>query len=135
MEKETGAISREVWDRMAEEAWKCRENAWILGDTKVGAALLTKAGDIYSGCNIEHVYRCHDVHAEVNAISTMVASGRTEMACIIVTAEREKFTPCGACMDWIFQFGGPDCRVGYQTKRGGEIVSYLARELMPHYPR
>ena len=38
---------------LAKSAWEVRENASILGDTKVGAALLSKSGKIYTGCNIE----------------------------------------------------------------------------------
>jgi hypothetical protein len=38
-------------------------------------------------------------------------------------------------MDWIFQFGGPSCLVGFQSKRGGVVTLYTARNLMPHYPK
>ena len=115
-------------------AWKYREHAFIIGPTKVGAAVLTKQGLIFGGCNVEHRFRCHDVHAEVNAISSMVAGGHTDLAVIAVVAEREKFTPCGGCLDWIFQFGGNTCEVICQSKEGGDVLSYLAVDLMPHYP-
>jgi cytidine deaminase len=120
--------------RMAAAAWECRERAYILGSTRVGAAAISRDGSVFSGCNIEHKFRCHDVHAEVNAISTMVAAGRTELAGIVIVAERTRFTPCGSCMDWIYQFGGPTCIVGFQSKHGGEIAKFRADELMPHYP-
>ena len=53
---------------------------------------------------------------------------------IIIAAERDRFTPCGACMDWIFQFGGPECLVGYQSEKRGKITYHKAKELMPYYP-
>jgi len=121
-------------EELLDAAWKYREHAFIIGPTKVGAAVLTKEGLIFGGCNVEHRFRCHDVHAEVNAISSMVAGGHTDLAVIAVVAEREKFTPCGGCLDWIFQFGGNTCEVIWQSKEGGDVLSYLAVDLMPHYP-
>lgn len=119
---------------LAEAAWEVRNRAYILGKTKVGAAALSANGDMFVGCNVEHRYRSHDVHAEVNAITSMVAAGKTELAAIVIAAERERFTPCGACMDWIYQFGGPSCLVAYQSKMGGEIIILSAHDLMPYYP-
>ena len=118
---------------MAITAWNHRKNARILGKTKVGAAVLSKS-EIFGGCNIEHKFRSHDIHSEISAISAMVSSGRKKIDAIIIVAERTKFTPCGGCLDWIFEFGGPNCLVGYQTKKDGKITIFKAKELMPHYP-
>jgi len=126
-------ISKETWKDMANHAWNSRENARILGKTKVGSAVFSE-GKIFGGCNIEHKFRSHDIHAEISAISTMVSSGYKKLDAIIVVAERTKFTPCGGCLDWIFEFGGPKCLVGYQTKKDGKITIFKAEELMPHYP-
>jgi cytidine deaminase len=115
-------------------AWSVRENAHIIGPTKVGAVAIAEDGSLYGGCNVEHKYRCHDVHAEVNAISSMVAAGHTKLAAILIVAERESFTPCGSCMDWIFQFGYRDTDVCFVNNEGAEFT-YTAGELMPHYPR
>jgi cytidine deaminase len=119
---------------LAKSAWEVRENASILGDTKVGAALLSKSGKIYTGCNIEQLYRNKDIHAEVSAINNMVSNGEIKFLSIVIVAKREKFTPCGTCMDWIFQFGGPNTVVAYQNEIDGEIHEFTAKELMPHYP-
>jgi cytidine deaminase len=128
------SLTEKQLSALAEAAWEVRKNAYILGKTKVGAAAMSADGEIFVGCNVEHRFRSHDVHAEVNAITSMVASGRTELIAIIIAAERERFTPCGGCMDWIYQFGGPLCMVGYQSKIGGEIIILRAQELMPYYP-
>ena len=111
-------ISKNTWDDLALTAWKHRENARIFGKTKVGAAVLSK-GKVFGGCNIEHKFRAHDIHAEISAISSMVSSGNKKLDAILVVATRDKFTPCGGCLDWIFEFGGPKCLVGYQTKKDG----------------
>lgn len=128
-------IATATWKAMAEEAWKARRNARIFGNTAVGAAARSQSGGIFAGCNIEHPFRCHDIHAEVCAIAAMAAAGHKDLQAILIVAEREYFTPCGSCMDWIFQLGGPCCLVGFQQTPGGRIVQYSARELMPHYPR
>jgi cytidine deaminase len=119
---------------LAKRAWEVRENASILGDTKVGAALMSKSGKIYTGCNIEQLYRNKDIHAEVSAINNMVSNGELKFSSIVIVAKREKFTPCGTCMDWIFQFGGPETVVAYQNEIDGKIHEFTAKELMPHYP-
>lgn len=123
------------WSILSTRAWEARENAFILGKTKVGAALLTDRGQIYTGCNVEQTFRSHDIHAEVNAIGNMIAgSGNDTILAILVVAERNLFTPCGSCMDWIIQFGGGDVLIGFQKIPGGQVQAYRASELMPYYP-
>jgi len=119
---------------LAREAWKVREHAFILGNTRVGAALRSNDGRVFVGCNVEHKFRSHDVHAEVNAIATMVAGGPKEFHAIVIVAARQRFTPCGGCMDWIMQFGGPDCRVAFHSDPEESLAVYRAHDLMPFYP-
>lgn len=123
------------WEILQEKAWNVRENASILGDTKVGAALLSKNGNVYIGCNIEQTYRNKDIHAEVNAITNMITNGEYKFSAILIVSERFRFTPCGCCMDWIFQFGGEDVIVAYQNTPNGKIHEFKAKELMPYYPK
>jgi cytidine deaminase len=127
-------LSRQEWSHLSEAAWMARERAFVIGPTRVGAAVLTADGAIFAGCNVEHRFRSHDVHAEVNAITTMVSNGHRDIRATLVVAERERFTPCGACMDWIFQFGGPSCIVAYQVAPHAEPIILTAAELMPYYP-
>jgi cytidine deaminase len=123
------------WSQMSEKAWNVRENSVIFSKTKVGSAVLSESQNIYSGCNIQQTYRSHDIHAEVNAICNMISGGDKIIKAILIVAERDLFTPCGACMDWIIQFGEVDCIVGFQNTKGGEIIKYTTKELMPYYPR
>ena len=124
-----------TWVELAEKAWAVRENACAHGPTRVGAAVLASDGSVFVGCNVEHRFRSHDVHAEVNALSGMIAAGRRDARAIVIAAERDHFTPCGACLDWIFELGGPDCLVAFQGVRGGEVAARRADELMPYNPR
>lgn len=133
--KSTAAVDRYI-EALSRAAWEVRRHAHIIGPTPVGCAVLGVNEEIYTGCNVEHRYRSHDVHAEVNAISTMVAQGCRSLRAVFIAAERDRFTPCGACMDWIMQFADEgDCTVLAQATPGGKISSYLATELMPFYPR
>lgn len=133
MKKNNSKIDEKVWNKMARFAWGYRENARILGKTKVGSAVFSK-GKIFGGCNIEHKFRSHDIHAEIAAISSMISSGSQKLEAIVIVSERKKFTPCGGCLDWIFEFGGPESLVGYQNRRDAKIEIFQAKELMPHYP-
>ena len=122
------------WQELAGLAWAAREKAHLYGNTAVGATALSATGATFTGCNVEHRFRSHDIHAEVNAIGSMISAGEINLVAILIVAERERFTPCGACLDWIFELGGPDCLVGYQKRPGSDYVIHRAAELMPFYP-
>ncbi|RMB61451.1 cytidine deaminase family protein [Tessaracoccus antarcticus] len=130
----TPPFSGALIERLSRAAWAVRANARILGATPVGCAASTEVGEIFTGCNVEHRFRSHDIHAETNALSTLVSAGGTRCSQILVVAERDSFTPCGACLDWIFEIGGYSCQVGFQPAPGVAPVWYTAGELMPHYP-
>jgi cytidine deaminase len=120
---------------LAEAAWEVRKNAHVIGTTTVGCAAIGSDGQIYSGCNVEHRFRSHDVHAEVNTITSMVSRGCKTFRLMLIAAERERFTPCGACMDWIMQFAAnEDVLILIQARTNGEHKIFRARELMPYYP-
>ena len=128
-------LPKRLVDRLTRVAWKVREFAYVLGDTKVGCAVLSSSGKVAVGCNVEHRFRCHDIHAEVNAITSMVASGQRKLVAVVIVAEREHFVPCGGCMDWIMQFGSADTIILFQNERKGSVKEFSAKQLMPHYPR
>ncbi|MBD5657274.1 MAG: cytidine deaminase [Candidatus Eremiobacteraeota bacterium] len=119
---------------LSAEAWVVRESAFTFGSTKVGCAILTRDGKSFFGCNIEHRFRCHDIHAEVSAVSAMISSGSSSIAGVLVVAERAFFTPCGGCLDWIMQFADDDTVVAIQGEPGAALKAFTVRDLMPHYP-
>lgn len=123
------------WVELARAAWSARDRARVLGKTRVGCAVRSTSGRIWLGCNVEHKYRSHDIHAEVNAIGNLVAGGDDGLEAVLIAAARERFTPCGSCMDWIFELGGETCQVAAQSAPGGPILALTAGELMPFYPR
>jgi len=71
----------------------------------VGAAVLTKSGRIFVGCNVENATYGATVCAERNAIGAMVAAGEREpVACVVVTAGPTPGTPCGICRQVLSEF-------------------------------
>jgi cytidine deaminase len=123
------------WRQMARGAWGVRGKARVHGKTRVGVSVLSAQGNLYVGCNVEHIFRSHDVHAEVNALTTMTAAGDGPAVAVLVAAERDRFTPCGSCLDWIFELGGPATLVAFQgDPNDGDISVLRADQLMPHYP-
>lgn len=128
-------ITEETLRNLQTAAWTARQSAEVLGTTKVGSAVLSADGCIFVGCNIEHPFRCHDIHAEVNAIGSMVTAGGKQIKLILIVADRERFTPCGGCMDWIMLFSSEDSLVAFQSSPNGNMQTYRAKELMPFYPK
>ncbi|MEP4198592.1 MAG: cytidine deaminase [Aliishimia sp.] len=98
---------------------------------KVGAAISTPSGAVYSGCNVENVAYPEGTCAEAGAIAAMVAAGETEIKEVyIVAGSPMPVTPCGGCRQKMAEFGGGDVRVTMATTGGVELVMTLA-ELLP----
>ena len=68
---------------------------------KVGAAILTKDNEIFTGCNIENASYSETVCAERTAIFNAVSRGKRDFSAIAIVGGKESindFTyPCGAC--------------------------------------
>lgn len=72
---------------------------------KVGSAILTKSGHIYSGCNVQSVISGLGVCAERNAIYSACANGEYEFAKVYVYPDSDSIKgPCGACLQEIYEF-------------------------------
>jgi len=76
---------------------------------KVGAAILTQDGKIFTGCNVENASYGLTICAERSAIFSAVASsaaGKLELRAVVVVNEKEvPCSPCGACRQVIAEFG------------------------------
>ncbi len=96
---------------------------------KVGAAVLTKQGNVYGGCNIENssypVTNC----AERTAIFKAVSEGEKEIEAIALIADTEgPCSPCGACRQVMGEFKIP--RIIMANLKGDKKVVTL-EELLP----
>ena len=76
---------------------------------KVGAAIATPDGRVFSGCNVENAAYPVGSCAEAGAISAMIAAGESRISAIVVMGEGENLvTPCGGCRQRIREFAQPD---------------------------
>lgn len=99
---------------------------------KVGAAILTKSGSIYSGCNVENASYGLCNCAERTAIFSAIAAGekKPNLQCVVVYTPTAKATaPCGACRQVIYEFG-PKARV-ISICRGRDRQDHTITELLP----
>lgn len=109
-----------------------RRNAYApYSNFKVGAALRTPSGNVYTGCNVENVAYPEGTCAEAGAIAAMVAGGETELSEIAVIADAPvPVTPCGGCRQKIFEFASPDATITMATTDGATQTMAIA-DLLP----
>lgn len=101
-----------------------------------GAALLTKEGRVYTGCNIENSAFGPTNCAERTAFFKAVSEGEREFAAIAVVGGRNGevtglFPPCGVCRQVMQEFCSPEFLIymgkendGYETVRLGDLLPY-----------
>jgi len=72
---------------------------------RVGAALLTKSGKVYTGVNVENAAYSVTCCAERVALYKAVADGETAFAAIAITSDSDMMTtPCGVCRQALYEF-------------------------------
>jgi cytidine deaminase, homotetrameric len=112
-------------------AMKAKEMAYVpYSNFRVGAALLTKSGKIYTGCNIENASFGATNCAERTAIFKAVSEGEKEFEAIAINADTEQYTfPCGICRQVMMEFS-KDIRLFISNKHG-KYAEYTLKELLP----
>ena len=99
---------------------------------RVGAAILTKTGAIYQGCNVENAAYPQSQCAEANAIAMMVLAGQREIVKIAVCADSAPaVTPCGGCRQKINEFALADTEI-LSCDATGIRARYVHGQLLPH---
>lgn len=98
----------------------------------VGAALLTKDGRLYIGCNIENGAYSPSLCAERAAFANAISAGEREFAAIaIIGDEKDYCYPCGVCRQVMAEFCDDDFRI-IAAKNEEDFVSMSLGELLPH---
>jgi cytidine deaminase len=76
---------------------------------QVGAAGLTDAGRIVTGCNVENASYGLTLCAECGLVSALAAAGRTRLVAVsVVAGDGRPLTPCGRCRQLLLEHGGPE---------------------------
>ena len=97
----------------------------------VGAAILTKSGNIYAGCNIENASYPQGWCAEPSAISRMIGSGEREIAEVCVVAKRkDRATPCGGCRQKLSEFSDANTLV-HLCDKNGVAETWTLADMLP----
>jgi len=119
-------------EKLKIEAEKSQANAYApYSDFKVGAALLTPKGNIYSGCNVENGSYGLTVCAERNAIFDMVKNGENKISKIVIIGETDDYlSPCGACRQVIAEFSDEDAEI-YMFNRNRDYKKVTVGEIIP----
>lgn len=117
---------------LIQESIQAREKAYVpYSKFKVGAALLTKDGKVYTGCNIENASYGLTNCAERTALFKAVSEGDLEFSAIAVVADTAgPVSPCGACRQVMVELCKPDTKV-YLTNLKGDVQETTVAELLP----
>ncbi len=102
---------------------------------RVGAALLSKSGKIYTGCNIENASFGATNCAERTAFFKAISEGEKEFAAIAIAAlkdgEPTEFLPCGICRQVMAEFCDGDFKI-ITVKNDNKFNQYTLSQLLPN---
>ena len=104
---------------------------------KLGAALLARNGQVFTGCNIESASYSPTNCAERTALFKAVSEGVTEFSAIAIVGSREGevnrivTSPCGVCRQALFEFGGPELTV-IMARSEEDYLETTLGELLPY---
>jgi len=120
-------------DQLLERAREALEDAYVpYSEYRVGAALKTADGSVYTGCNIENANYSNSLHAEEVAIASAVRDGHREFDRIAVSSgAKDGVTPCGMCRQTLAEFADADLAV-VCDEGDGETATYALGELLPN---
>ncbi|AUX08095.1 cytidine deaminase [Halalkaliarchaeum desulfuricum] len=100
---------------------------------RVGAAIETADGTVYTGCNIENANYSNSLHAEEVAIAAAVTRGHVDFSRIAVTSgARDGVTPCGMCRQTLAEFCGESLVVLCDEGENEAPSEYTLGELLPN---
>lgn len=93
-------------ERLLKQAKQASQRAYApYSQLKVGAALLTKTGECFLGCNVENSSFGATICAERVAICNAVSQGFTNFAALAIVNDSDKIiTPCGICRQFLREF-------------------------------
>ena len=119
-----------------ELAKKARLNAHSpYGNYYVGAALRTKSGKVYTGCNVEN-HGIQGICAERTAFVKAISEGEREFESIAVVGApvgeepTVKCMPCGYCRQFMNEYVDEAFKI--YARQGDEVKTYTMKDLLPH---
>lgn len=118
---------------LIEEAKKAKEFSYSpYSGFRVGAALLTKSGKIYTGCNIENAAYTPTNCAERTAVFKAVSEGEREYEKIAIVGDGEGYlAPCGVCRQVFMEFCDPKDFYVVMAGSSGNYKKMTLEQLFP----
>lgn len=116
---------------LIEVAKKARLKAYApYSNFRVGVALLTKEGKIFTGCNIESVSSGLSLCAEKVAVAKAVSEGYKNFERLVLVANSQGFcSPCGGCRQILYEFA-PEMLI-LMVNLKGEEKEVILKDLLP----
>ena len=97
---------------------------------RVGAAILTISGKIFTGCNVENASYGLTICAERTAVFKAISEGEKEFLALALTSESGA-QPCGACRQVLHEFA-PELLILCGDGGGRELFRTSLRDLLPN---
>lgn len=118
---------------LIKEAKKAKEFSYSpYSGFRVGAALLTKSGKVFTGCNIENAAYSPTNCAERTAVFKAVSEGEREFEGIAVVGDGEDcLAPCGVCRQVLLEFCNPKEFYVLMAGSGETYKKMTLAQLMP----
>lgn len=122
---------------LALTAIKMMDTAYVpYSGYRVGAALLTASGRVYTGCNIENASYTPTVCAERTAVFKAVSEGERDFALLAVAGGKDGqiadvFPPCGVCRQVLAEFCSPAMPIALVKDADGSCEMHTLGELLP----
>ena len=124
-------INDEMKQELGRLAAEMRSRSYIpYSHYAVGAALLTKDGRIFTGCNIENAAYPVTICAERTAIFKAISEGSRDFEAIAVATEDGQGYPCGSCRQVMAEFS-LDMDVMLADAAGNISVETSVSDLLP----
>ncbi len=98
---------------------------------RVGAALLTAEGKVYTGVNVENASFGATICAERTAVIKAVSEGDIRYKAIAISSDADSFIyPCGICRQVLSEFDKGEMKIICSNK-SGQYRSFSLSEIMP----
>ncbi|MEO0563574.1 MAG: cytidine deaminase [Chloroflexota bacterium] len=116
---------------LIEQAEAARHRAYVpYSDYRVGAALLSVDGTVFTGCNVENASYPASICAERTALVKAVSEGFQTFDMIVIATDNGG-SPCGICRQMLYEFA-PELRVICVDANGATTIDAKLADLLTH---